>query len=74
MSHDLLELPIWLLTILFIALLTQGTYLFVNARRNGRMYWFWGIWGMLSLPMPLIVYLLYTNIWIPYRQRRKNYE
>ncbi|WP_193744209.1 hypothetical protein [Geomicrobium sp. JCM 19039] len=45
MSHDLLEIPIWLLTILFIALLTQGTYLFINARRNGRMYWFWGFGG-----------------------------
>lgn len=47
-----------LLPILAIILLIQSIYLFIDARKNGMNYWFWGIIGLIQVPMPLIFYLL----------------
>lgn len=39
-------------------LLAQSTYLFIDARKREAYPWLWGLWGLISAPTPLIVYLL----------------
>ncbi|QQK81483.1 transcriptional regulator [Salicibibacter cibi] len=67
---ELQEIPIWAFFLIFLGLFAQSTFLFIHSRRNGHLRWFWGIWGMLNLPTPLIVYVLYITFIIPYRERR----
>lgn len=59
MNHeDWDKLPLWAWIGIALILLTQSTWLFVDARRRSARYpWFWGIWGIIQAPMPLIVYL-----------------
>ena len=60
MNTDLSKLgglPIYQLIIIVVVLFTQGIWLFMDAQKNGANKWFWGIWGLLSSPSPLIIYL-----------------
>lgn len=41
---------------LAVVLLTQGTWLFLDARRRGTYPWFWGIWGLIQFPVPILLY------------------
>ncbi|UKS25710.1 sigmaY antisigma factor component [Paenibacillus sp. HWE-109] len=51
-------LPLWAWISLAILLLSQSTWLFVDARKRSARYpWFWGIWGIIQMPTPLIIYL-----------------
>ncbi|WP_350448830.1 hypothetical protein [Rossellomorea vietnamensis] len=36
---------LYILPIVIPLLLVQSIYLFIDARKNGHQYWFWGIWG-----------------------------
>lgn len=58
MKNDLREAPVWVLILGAILIITQGSWLFINARRRGlgKMAWFWGIWGLTSMPLPLLLY------------------
>jgi hypothetical protein len=61
MKDDLHTLAI-LLPILIPLLLVQGTWMFLDARKRGESYyWLWGLWGLTSIPTPLIVYILVTR-------------
>lgn len=62
MSHPHLSWPLSLL--LVAVLLTQGIWLFVDARRHNRWPWLWGLWGLISFPLPTILYLILARqIW-----------
>ncbi|WP_438448495.1 transcriptional regulator [Gorillibacterium sp. sgz5001074] len=50
-------------------LLAQSTYLFIDARKRDRYPWFWGLWGLIQAPMPILLYLLLVRK--IYRWRRK---
>ncbi|MFC4812106.1 hypothetical protein [Paenibacillus sp. GCM10023250] len=39
-----------------IVLLGQSNWLFADAREHSRIPWFWGLWGLISFPLPLILY------------------
>jgi hypothetical protein len=39
-------------------LLVQSTFLFIDARKREHHPWFWGIWGLIQAPLPLVVYLI----------------
>lgn len=52
------KVDIIILPIVAIILLIQSIYLFIDARKNGMNYWFWGIIGLIQAPMPLIFYFL----------------
>jgi len=49
-----------LLGVIFIVLL-QGLWIFQDARKRGLRYWLWGLFGCLSVPASLIIYLLVTR-------------
>lgn len=67
--NDVSKVPPWLLVLLVLIALTQGTCLFVDARRRGlgKWAWFWGLWGSTTVPMPLLCYWLLVR-----RDRRKS--
>ncbi|MCH1627068.1 sigma-Y antisigma factor component [Fredinandcohnia quinoae] len=44
-----------------IILMIQSLWLFLNARKNGHNYWFWGILGLIQAPMPTIFYLIFAR-------------
>lgn len=45
-----------LILLLIPFLVIQGIWLFKDARKRNAMAWLWGIWGLLQLPAPAIVY------------------
>ncbi|WP_438432529.1 sigmaY antisigma factor component [Gorillibacterium sp. sgz500922] len=52
------SLPVWAWLLIAALLLTQGTWLFRDARKRGAWHWLWGLWGCIQFPTPLIVYWL----------------
>ncbi|WP_289141939.1 sigmaY antisigma factor component [uncultured Brevibacillus sp.] len=58
------ELPLWLLFTLLSLAAIQGTWLFLDAKKRSRFPWLWGLWGLTSIPTPLLVYLLVVRkVW-----------
>ena len=51
----------WLYVLLGAVLLTQATWIFIDAKKRGEMAWLWGLLGLLNVPTSLIVYLLVTR-------------
>lgn len=63
----------WPLLILAgLLLITQGTWLFLHARKHGRKAWFWGLWGMIQFPWPALTYALL--IWWNHRRRHHHMQ
>lgn len=60
------DVPIYVWILVFTLLLAQSTWLFIDAGRRGRSRWFWGIWGLLHFPTPLLVYYVWYK-WIKKR-------
>lgn len=61
----------FLIFILIVALLIQGTWVFKDARkRNMKYYWFWGLICLLNIPTNLIIYLIARH----YNQKSKGVE
>lgn len=58
MISELSLIPLWGWVILGVLLFSQSLWLFRNAQKNGVNPWFWGIWGLLHVPTPLVVYWL----------------
>ncbi|MGD7045573.1 sigmaY antisigma factor component [Jeotgalibacillus proteolyticus] len=69
--NDLKEVPIVFFILLAIILLAQSIYLFIDARKRGHARWFWGLWGMIQTPMPILIYLLWSRVVTPAIQRRR---
>lgn len=67
--NELQDIPLWLWVCIALAVLLQGTFLFRDAKKRGRRAWFWGLWGMTTVPSPVVVYLLIVIL--PDRRRRK---
>jgi hypothetical protein len=51
------------LTLLLVApiMLLQSLFLFTDARKKGHKYWFWGIWGLIQCPLPLLFYFIFAR-------------
>lgn len=63
MTHDKFDGSPWqivLLTVIGIVLLAQGAFLFRDAQKRGRHAWFWGIWGLIHFPDPILVYYFFV--------------
>lgn len=59
--EELKTLPIWFWVLLISILITQSTWLFIDARKRESMPWFWGLWGLIQTPMPLLFYFLFVR-------------
>lgn len=52
--------PAILITILaFCLCIPQGIWLFCDAQKRGRFPWLWGLWGLISCPLPLVFYYFF---------------
>lgn len=61
-SQEHLPWPLYLLVA--VILLTQGIWLFIDARKHSSHPWFWGLWGLIQAPVPTLVYLLVVRkVW-----------
>lgn len=63
-----IQIMIYVLTA--AALLTQGTLIFLSAKKRGANAWFWGLLGLLNIPSGAILYYLFV-IWPEKRRRVK---
>lgn len=52
----------WFWALLSAILLTQSTWLFLDARKRDSKPWFWGIWGLIQFPLPTIFYWLIVRL------------
>ena len=52
---------IWLILLVAIILLCQGTWIFIDARKRNEIAWLWGLLGLVNCPTSLLVYLLVTR-------------
>lgn len=61
---------VWFWLALGAVLISQSTWLFVDARKRESFHWFWGLWGLIQFPMPLILYwlLVRRGIWKRWKQ------
>lgn len=55
------HIPPILWVLLLLALLTQSTWLFLDARKRNKYPWFWGVWGLFSFPLPILLYWLFVR-------------
>lgn len=55
------DLPLYAWILIVLVLLTQGIWLFINARKHGHLFWFWGIWGLIQFPLPLFFYYIFAR-------------
>lgn len=62
MSPSIAGVSIWLWALIVLLLLAQGTWLFTDARRRGAAPWFWGIWGLIQFPFPLLMYWMFVRL------------
>ncbi|PPA68459.1 hypothetical protein [Jeotgalibacillus proteolyticus] len=69
--NELSQVPGWIIVLLAAILLAQSIYLFIDARKNGHARWFWGVWGMLQTPMPILSYLLWSRVVTPWMIKRR---
>jgi hypothetical protein len=54
---------ITLLIIVIPIVLTQGAWVFYDARRRKeKYYWLWGIFALINTPGNLLIYLLVTRV------------
>lgn len=50
------------IVLLAIVLITQGTWVFLDARKRGENYWLWGLFCLFSTPVNPLIYLLVTRM------------
>ncbi|WP_138755185.1 sigmaY antisigma factor component [Paenibacillus sinopodophylli] len=59
--EELKVMPLWFWVLLIVVLISQSTWLFIDARKRDSMPWLWGIWGLIQVPMPLVCYLIFVR-------------
>lgn len=66
-------IPWWGIVLIAVIVMTQSMWLFTDARRRQKNRWFWGIWGLTTCPMPILLYT-YFHIYRPYRKAKQHIE
>jgi len=70
--EELKVIPIWGWILLISVLIAQSTWLFIDARKRDSMPWFWGLWGLIQAPMPLLFYFIFVRSgWFPRRRGKR---
>ncbi|OUS78350.1 hypothetical protein B1748_01760 [Paenibacillus sp. MY03] len=57
MEEKLMQ-SVWFWLLIAAMLIPQSTWLFVDARKRDSGPWFWGLWGLIQFPLPLVAYWL----------------
>ncbi|MDA7025244.1 transcriptional regulator [Bacillus sp. CLL-7-23] len=60
MNLDFNQDTLLALLLLSPLLFTQSILLFLDAKKKGSNAWFWGIWGLIQTPTPLLFYYLFV--------------
>lgn len=55
------NLPVYAWILLAVVLISQGSWIFMDASKRGENKWLWGLYGLTNVPSSLIVYLLVTR-------------
>ena len=50
------EQDLKILLLLSPILLIQSIFLFIDAKKRHSYAWFWGLWGLIQFPLPIILY------------------
>ncbi|MGF7048353.1 hypothetical protein J2T13_002860 [Paenibacillus sp. DS2015] len=59
---ELKEIPVWLIVTIVPILLFQSTWMFLDAGKRGKWRWLWGLWGLVQIPIPLLLYLFFVRL------------
>lgn len=65
-------MPLYQWILIAALLLSQSTYLFLDARKRKASPWFWGLIGLIQCPMPILFY--YLTVRRPYELKKKRRE
>ena len=58
---NLTEVPLYLWILFATLLFSQGLWLFLDSRKRNANRWFWGLWGLIQFPTPILIYLLFYH-------------
>lgn len=72
--EERLARSVWFWALIASLLILQSTWLFLDARKRERMPWFWGLWGLIQFPLPLITYWLVVRLGIFSRWKKTKHE
>lgn len=64
---DVNAMPWYLWPIVAAILLSQAIWIYLDAGRRGERKFLWGLFGLLSCPSSLLVYLLVTRVLVKTR-------
>ncbi|MHA7965922.1 sigmaY antisigma factor component [Paenibacillus sp. CAU 1782] len=67
--EEQLKESVWFWLLLGSIMIGQSTWLFLDSGKRGGLKWFWGLWGLIQFPGPLIVYWLVVVL--PSRNRKR---
>lgn len=70
--EEKLARSVWFWLLIASIMILQSTWLFLDARKRERMPWFWGLWGLIQFPLPLITYWLVVRRGIFGRWKKQN--
>ncbi|MBN2796369.1 MAG: zinc-ribbon domain-containing protein [Clostridia bacterium] len=51
-----------ILIVVILLVVTQGTWIFLDAGKHGENKWLWGLFGLVNVPSSLIIYLIITRV------------
>ncbi|MCD5322948.1 MULTISPECIES: sigma-Y antisigma factor component [Pontibacillus] len=58
------EVPVFMWCLIVLLLVSQSTFLFIQAKKIHKTPWFWAIVGLIQVPMPTVAfYLMKKLIW-----------
>ncbi|PRS01708.1 transcriptional regulator [Bacillus atrophaeus] len=60
---------IFIVVFAYLVVLSQGIFLFVDAKKRGRLAWMWGLIGLIQAPLPILCY--YFFVIKPDREKRR---
>lgn len=66
------EQTLFILLLLLPFFLAQSILLFIDAKKRGSYPWFWGIWGLIQIPMPILFYFLFVILPNKRKQNRSD--
>lgn len=61
MNPSFNEVPLIVWISIALLLISQSTWMFIDARKHGHNYWLWGTLGLIQFPTYLLIYLIFAR-------------